>query len=65
MAGDCVHLTIRCDLMADRGMLELFQPWRGKAQATAESVVVSNVTTSRTVDGERTYRVVNGAETVV
>ena len=50
--------------MADRGMLELFQPWRERAQATAESVV-SNVTTSRTVGGECTYRVVNGAETAV
>jgi len=50
--------------MADRRMLDLFQPWQGGAQATTESVV-SNVTTLRTVGGECTYRVVNGAETVV
>jgi len=42
--------------MADRGMLELFRPWWGKVQAMAESVV-SNVTTSRTLGGECTYRV--------
>ena len=50
--------------MADRGTLDHFQPWRGEARATAESVV-SNVTTLQAAGGECTYKAVNGAGTAV